>query len=334
MKSVLVTGAEGFIGSHLVQRLIAKKIKVKAFVQYNSFNNWGWLEDLTSAEKKKIDIYLGDIRDINSVKKSLKNCDAVAHLAALIAIPYSYVSPDTYIDTNIKGTTNILQCCREMKVKKIIHTSTSEVYGTAKYIPIDETHPLQGQSPYAATKIGADQIALSFYRSFDLPIVILRPFNTFGPRQSARAIIPTIITQALKKNKIKLGNLNPTRDFNYIDDTVDAFIKCLFTKKNLSGEVINIGSNYEISIQKTAEEILKILKINKKDVLYNDKSRHRPKKSEVDRLWCNNKKAKKLINWKPKYSGINGFKKGLSKTINWFSKEDNLKKYKADIYNV
>lgn len=331
---ILITGASGFIGSHLVEKLISKKIKIRAFVEYNSFNSWGWLDSLSGALKKNIDIHIGDIRDINSVKKSLDGCDTVVHLAALIAIPFSYVSPDSYIDTNIKGTTNILQSCRELKIKKIIHTSTSEVYGSAQYIPIDENHPLQGQSPYAATKIGADQIALSFYRSFNLPITILRPFNTYGPRQSARAIIPTIITQALKNKKINLGNLTPTRDFNYIDDVIDGFIKCLFSKKKLSGEVINIGSNYEISMEIVVKEILKILKIRKNIFLFSDKSRFRPKKSEVDRLCCNNNKAKKLLNWEPKLSSIAGLRKGLKKTINWFKKKNNLEKYKSDIYNI
>jgi dTDP-glucose 4,6-dehydratase len=280
----------------------------------------------------EIEVFAGDIRDPYGVKNSMEGCDAVLHLAALIAIPYSYHSPDTYIDTNIKGTLNILQAARELKVKRVIHTSTSEVYGTARFVPITEEHPLQGQSPYSASKIGADQLAFSFYASFELPVVTIRPFNTYGPRQSARAVIPTIITQlANGVEKLKLGSIYPTRDFNYVQDTVDGFIAALNTE-NIEGETINIGSNFEISIGDTAKVIAELM--HKNISIEMDDVRLRPKDSEVERLWAENKKALEMLHWKPNHAGLEGLKIGLSKTIEWFCKPDNLKNYKSNIYNV
>lgn len=325
-KKVLVTGADGFIGSHLTEMLVKEGAKVKALSQYNSFNNWGWLEDVDC--KNEIEVLCGDVRDAHYVKKITKDIDVIFHLAALIAIPYSYVAPDSYIDTNIKGTLNICQAGLENKVEKIIHTSTSEVYGTAQYVPIDEKHPLQPQSPYSATKIGADAIAESFYRAFDLPLTIARPFNTYGPRQSARAVIPTIITQiASGKKRIQLGDTTPTRDFNYVKDTCRGFIELAKCEKS-NGQTVNIGSNYEISIGETLNIIKKLMNSNVEFVI--DKARIRPEKSEVNRLWCDNKKINELTGFKPQYS----IEKGLEETIKWFINPDNLKKYKADIYNV
>jgi len=328
---VFVTGSDGFIGSHLVEKLTKLGHKVKAFTFYNSRGSNGWLDTLDKKLLKNIEIIAGDIRDYNFLEKKIKGTDAVFHLAALIAIPYSYSSPKSYIDTNITGTYNILKSSQKNSVSKIIITSTSEVYGTAQKVPIKEDHPLNAQSPYAATKIAADQLALSFYKSFDLPVTILRPFNTYGPRQSARAIIPTIITQLINKKKfIKIGNLTPTRDFTYVADTVDAFI--LAFKKNFFGEVINIGNQFEISIKD-------IIDIFKKDFGYDfkiviDKKRIRSNKSEVFRLLASDFKAKKLLHWKPKYKGIAGFKKGLEKTVEWFNNPDNLRLYNPDIYNI
>ena len=298
---ILVTGADGFIGSHLVEALVRQGHKVRAFVLYNSFNSWGWLDNCNSDVKEQFEIFSGDIRDPHGVKIAMKGCDAVIHLAALIAIPYSYHSPDTYVDTNIKGTLNILQAARDLDVKRIIHTSTSEVYGTAKFVPITEEHPLQAQSPYSATKIAADQLAYSFYTSFQLPVVIIRPFNTYGPRQSSRAVIPTIITQIAKGQKeIKLGALSPTRDFNYVQDTVSGFIAALNSEEGL-GEVVNLGSNFEISISDTAYLIGEIMSTDIK--IITDEARKRPENSEVERLWADNSKAKKLFDWKPSYAG-------------------------------
>lgn len=332
MKKILITGADGFIGSHLTEELVRQGYQVKAFVYYNSFNSWGWLDSSTDHIKKELEIFAGDIRDPHGVKEAMKGCDAVLHLAALIAIPYSYHSPDTYIDTNIKGTLNVLQAARELGISKVVHTSTSEVYGTARYVPIDEEHPLQGQSPYSASKIGADQIAMSFYKSFETPVSIIRPFNTYGPRQSARAVIPTIITQlASGKKKIKLGSLHPTRDFNYIKDTVSGFISVLNSDKSV-GEVINIGSNYEVSIGETVELISEIMNVQVE--VETDDQRIRPDKSEVERLWADNSKAKQLLNWEPKYAGKDGFRRGLKETIEWFTNKDHLKMYKADVYNI
>jgi len=331
-KKILVTGADGFIGSHLTEELVRCGYDIRAFVYYNSFNSWGWLDHSEPEIKKNIEIFAGDIRDPHGVKQAMKGCDVVFHLAALIGIPYSYHSPDTYVDTNVKGTLNIVQAARELGVSKVLHTSTSEVYGTARFVPITEEHPLQGQSPYAASKIGADQIAMSFYLSFNTPVSIVRPFNTYGPRQSARAVIPTVITQiATGKKNIKLGALKPTRDFNYVKDTVNGFIAIAQSDKTI-GEVINIGSNYEISIGETVNLIAELMKT--KINLKTDTKRIRPKNSEVDRLWAENAKAKKLTNWKPSYGKREGFKKGLQETIDWFINPDNLKQYKAGKYNI
>lgn len=329
---ILITGADGFIGSHLVEELIRQGYDVRAFVYYNSFNSWGWLDSSPDDVKRALDVFSGDIRDPHGVKEAMKGCDTVLHLASLIAIPYSYHSPDTYVDTNIKGTLNVLQAARELGVSKLVHTSTSEVYGTAQYVPINEEHPLQGQSPYSASKIGADQMALSFYRSFETPVAIIRPFNTYGPRQSARAVIPTIITQlASGKENIKLGALSPTRDFNYVKDTVSGFISIMNSEKAL-GEVINIGSNYEISIGDTVKAIADVM--GKKLKIETDEVRIRPEKSEVERLWADNQKAKELLGWEPSYGGIEGFKRGLKETVDWFTDPVNLSQYKADVYNI
>jgi len=328
MQRILITGADGFIGSHLTEELVKKGYKVKAFVYYNSFNSWGWIDTFPKDIKDKIEIFTGDIRDSNGIKTAMEDCDIVFHLAALIGIPFSYHSPDSYVDTNIKGTLNILQAARQLKTKRILVTSTSEVYGTAKYVPIDENHPYQGQSPYSATKIGADRIAESFYRSFNLPVTIIRPFNTYGPRQSARAVIPTIIMQLIKGFElIKLGNLSPTRDFVYVKDVVNGFIEIAKSNKTI-GEEINIATQSEISIEDLAKEIIK--QINPKAKISCDYKRVRPEKSEVERLYGSNEKIKKLTNWEPKYS----FSNGIKETIKWFSKKENIKQYKADIYNV
>jgi NAD dependent epimerase/dehydratase len=331
-KKILVTGADGFIGSHLTEELVRQGYDVRTFVYYNSFNSWGWLDSSPNDIKDAIEVFAGDIRDPYGVREAMKGCDIVLHLASLIAIPYSYHSPDTYVDTNIKGTLNVLQASRELEVSKIVHTSTSEVYGTAKYVPIDEEHPLQGQSPYSATKIGADQLALSFYRSFETPVSIIRPFNTYGPRQSARAVIPTIITQlASGMNHIKLGSVHPTRDFNYVRDTVNGFISIMKHERAI-GEVINIGSNYEVSIGETANLIAEAMGVEIK--IETDDQRLRPEKSEVERLWADNRKAKELVEWEPAYGGKEGFKEGLKETIEWFSSKQNLSLYKADVYNI
>lgn len=325
-EKILVTGADGFIGSHLVEELVKNGYDVKAFVYYNSFNDWGWLDTVPKETLDKIEIFSGDVRDPNAVRQAVKGVDAIMHLAALIAIPYSYYAPDTYVDTNIKGTLNILQAARDEKIKRVLVTSTSEVYGTAQYVPIDEKHPFQGQSPYSATKIGADRIAESFYRSFDLPVTIVRPFNTFGPRQSARAVIPTIITQLLAgKSEIKLGSLAPTRDFNYVKDTANGFIEILKSDKTI-GEEINIATQKEISIEQLAQELIK--QINPKAKIVCDEQRLRPDKSEVERLLGANTKIKSLTNWTPKYT----FEEGIAETIEFL--RNNLDKYKIDIYNV
>ncbi|MFZ4561685.1 MAG: NAD-dependent 4,6-dehydratase LegB, partial [Saprospiraceae bacterium] len=328
----LVTGSEGFIGSHLVETLVREGYQVRAFVLYNSFNSWGWLDTLPAEIRQELDVFTGDIRDPYGVKKAVSGCDAVLHLAALIAIPYSYHSPDTYVDTNIKGTLNVLQAVRELGVSKMVHTSTSEVYGTARFVPITEEHPLQGQSPYSASKIGADQMAYSFYASFGTPVLTLRPFNTYGPRQSARAVIPTIITQlAQGKDRIRLGAVHPTRDFNYVQDTARGFLAALRAEAGI-GETINIGSNYEVSVGRTAELIAELM--GKTITIESDEQRLRPKDSEVERLWADNQKAQRLLGWEPEFAGLEGFKKGLSQTIDWFSDPRNLRHYKADIYNV
>ncbi|KWX73797.1 NAD-dependent dehydratase [Paenibacillus riograndensis] len=329
---VLVTGADGFIGSHLTEALVMAGYDVRAFVYYNSFNSAGWLDNCSREVKNQFEIFSGDIRDPYGVRNAVKGCDEILHLAALIAIPYSYHSPDTYVDTNIKGTLNVLQAARDFGVQKVVHTSTSEVYGTAQYVPIDEKHELQGQSPYSASKIGADQMALSFYRSFKTPVSIIRPFNTYGPRQSARAVIPTIITQiAAGMKEIKLGAVTPTRDFNYVQDTVSGFISILKSERSL-GEVINIGSNFEVSIQETAETISEVM--GREIRITSDEVRLRPEKSEVERLWADNSKAKRLLNWEPRFGGKEGFRQGLRETIEWFSNPANLSQYKADQYNL
>lgn len=325
-KKILVTGADGFIGSHLVEELVRKGYPVKAFVYYNSFNTWGWLDTLPEDVMQSVEIFQGDIRDPNGVEETMKGVDAVFHLAALIAIPFSYHSPDTYVDTNIKGTLNVLQAARKLETKRVLVTSTSEVYGTAQYVPIDEKHPFRGQSPYSATKIGADRLAESFYRSFQLPVTIVRPFNTYGPRQSARAVIPTIITQLLSgKTEIKLGSLTPTRDFNYVKDTVNGFIS-IYESENTVGEEINIATQKEISIGQLAEELIQ--RINPSARILCDEGRLRPEKSEVNRLLGCNEKIMRLTDWKPQYS----MEEGLKHTIAFF--ENNLEKYKVDIYNL
>ena len=324
-KTVLVTGAGGFIGSHLTEKLVDLGAKVKAFVRYNSRNDWGLIEFLPSHIKQKIEVITGDLRDSETTRSVMINVDIVLHLGALIAIPYSYIHPREVVETNIMGTLNILNAAKEYKPEKIIHTSTSEVYGTAQYVPIDEKHPLQGQSPYSASKIGADKLAESFYKSYDLPITTLRPFNTYGPRQSARAVIPTIITQALSQNKIFLGSLWPRRDLSYVDDIVDGFIKAVESEKSI-GQVINIGSGLEISINDLVNKIISL--IGKKVEIVSHSERVRPPKSEVERLIADNSKAKKLLNWEPKVS----LDEGLGKTIDWFSKFQN--RYRPDIYNI
>lgn len=325
-KKVFVTGAEGFIGSHLTERLVKLGAEVTALVQYNSFNNWGWIDTFDKNTKDNIKVVTGDIREYDGMKKIIKGQEVVFHLAALIAIPYSYLSPMAYIRTNVEGTANVLEACRDYDVQKVIHTSTSETYGTALYVPIDEKHPMQGQSPYSASKIGADKVAESYYRSFNLPVATIRPFNTYGPRQSARAVIPTIISQILSgKNEIKLGSLAPTRDFNYVKDTVEAFIKVAESEKTI-GEVINAGSNYEISIGDTVKKIIDI--IGKDVKIICEEERIRPENSEVNRLWADNTRIKKITEWMPKYT----IEEGLKETIKWI--EDNMKHFKTDIYNV
>lgn len=328
MKKILVTGADGFIGSHLVERLVEEGFDVRAFCYYNSFNSWGWLDNLPSTKLEHVDIFTGDIRDPNGVRTALRDIDTVFHLAALIAIPFSYHSPDSYIDTNIKGTLNILQAAKDLKTERILVTSTSEVYGTAQYVPIDEKHPRQPQSPYSASKIGADCIAESFYRSFDLPVTIVRPFNTYGPRQSARAVIPTVITQLLDgQEEIKLGDLRPTRDFLYVKDTVEGFLS-IARSQQLIGEDCNIATQSEISIKELALEL--ISQINSKAQIISDNQRIRPEKSEVFRLYGSNEKLKRLTDWQPNYS----LAMGLQETIQWFSNTKNRNAYKANIYNV
>lgn len=331
-KKILVTGADGFIGSHLTEALIRRGHDVRAFVFYNSFGHWGWLDELPNNIKKELDVFAGDIRDPHGVRTALQGCDVVLHLAALIGIPYSYHSPDTYVDTNIKGTLNIVQAARDLQLEKIVHTSTSEVYGTAQYVPIDEKHPLQGQSPYSASKIGADQIALSFYRSFETPVTIARPFNTFGPRQSARAVIPTVITQiANGERTLKLGALHPTRDFNYVQDTVNGFI-AMAESDNVLGEEINLGSNYEISIGDTVQLIAEAM--DAEITIDTDEQRLRPEKSEVERLWADNSKALELLDWKPEFAQRDGFRTALAETAQWFTDPANLARYKHGIYNI
>lgn len=327
-KRVLVAGADGFIGSHLVERLLSEGCDVRAFVFYNSFNSWGWLDSFPAKKLKEVEIFAGDVRDPNGVRSSMEGIDVVFHLAALIGIPFSYHSPDSYVDTNIRGTLNILQAARDSDVEKVLVTSTSEVYGTARYVPIDENHPRQGQSPYSATKIGADFISESFYRSFNLPVVTVRPFNTYGPRQSARAVIPTIITQLLAgKTKIKLGSLHPTRDLVYVKDTARGFVEIAKSDKTI-GEEINIATQVEIAIGELAQKLIDI--INPKAKIITDDVRLRPQKSEVERLLGSREKIEKLTGWKPQYT----LDKGLIETIEWFKDKENMRLYKPDVYNV
>ena len=329
---ILVTGADGFIGSHLVEALISEGCDVRALVFYNTFNSWGWLDTICEDYKKELDVVAGDIRDPFGVRKILEGCGVVMNLAALISIPFSYRSPSTYIDTNIKGTLNVLQAAHELGIKKIIQTSTSEVYGTAQFVPITEAHPLQGQSPYSASKIGADQLAMSYFHSYDTPVSIIRPFNTYGPRQSMRAVIPTIIAQIASGQKtIKLGSLTPTRDFNYVSDIVRGFILAAKSDQCI-GHAINLGSNFEVSIGETMELISGIMKVQVETK--KEDERVRPENSEVERLWACNLKAKEILGWAPVYGGRAGFVKGLEETIAWFSNANNLKSYKSNIYNI
>lgn len=326
MSKILVTGAGGFIGSHLTELLVREGFDVRAFVHYNSLGSWGWIDSFPEEEKKNIEVFSGDIRDPNGVRDALRGCDAVFHLAALIAIPFSYHSPDTYVDTNIKGTLNILQAARELGTSRVLVTSTSEVYGTAQYVPIDEKHPYQGQSPYSATKIGADRLAESFYRSFDLPVTIVRPFNTYGPRQSARAVIPTIITQLLAgRQEIRLGALSPTRDFNFVRDTANGFYQIFRSEKTI-GQEINIATQKEISIGDLAKELIR--QINPEAQIVCEEQRLRPEKSEVNRLLGCNEKIMRLTDWKPQVS----FEQGLAETIEFL--RNNLDRYRTDIYNL
>jgi len=332
VKNVLVTGADGFIGSHLTEALVREGFKVRAFVLYNSFSSWGWLDECAPDVKGQFEVFAGDIRDPHGVRTAMKDCDAVLHLAALIAIPYSYHSPSTYVETNVKGTLNVVQAARELSVRRVVHTSTSEVYGTACFVPMTEEHPLRAQSPYSASKIGADQIAMAFWHAFGTPVVTIRPFNTYGPRQSARAVIPSIITQiAGGTRQIRLGALHPTRDFSYVSDTVRGFIAAL-RADNVIGEVINLGSAYEISIGDTARAIAELMGVGID--LVTDSQRLRPEGSEVERLFASADKAKRLMDWSPAYGGTDGFKRGLSQTIEWFRDPANLSRYKGDVYNL
>lgn len=331
-KKILVTGADGFIGSHLTEELVRMGCDVRALVLYNSFNSRGWLDDAPRDIQNALEVVAGDIRDPYGVYQAMRGCDVVIHLAALVAVPYSYYSPDSYVDTNVKGTLNVLQAARQLNVEKVVHTSTSEVYGTARFVPINEEHPLQGQSPYAATKIAADQLAGAFYYSFNTPVAIIRPFNTYGPRQSARAVVPTIITQVIAgQRKIKLGAIHPTRDFNYVKDTVSGFIAVAEADTSV-GEVINIGSNHEMSIGELVQVIASIMQVTVEIQI--DEIRLRPARGEVERLRSENSKAKRLLGWEPKYAGNEGIRRGLTETIDWFSDSGNLKKYRTNIYNI
>ena len=325
---VFVTGADGFIGSHIVEGLVKQGYKVKAYILYNSFDSWGWLDTSDQEVKENIEVIYGDVRDYNRVLEAMKGSELVIHLASLIAIPYSYHAPESYIDTNVKGTLNVMQAARNLGIKRVIHTSTSEVYGSARFVPISEEHPLNGQSPYSASKIGADQIAYSFYASFDLPLVIARPFNNYGPKQSLRAIIPDLITQAAtKKNKIRIGSMTPTRDFTFVEDTVSAYLSILESDLGV-GEVFNIGSNFEISIGDVANSILQILE--SKAELVSEDARVRPSNSEVNRLWADISKIQKVFGWNPNYGLETGFRAGLVKTIEWYLNEKNLSKFKSN----
>jgi len=332
MSRILVTGADGFIGSHLTEALVRAGQEVRAFVFYNSFNSWGWLDRCAPDVAGRFEVFAGDIRDPHGVHTAMQGCESVLHLAALIAIPYSYHSPDTYVDTNIKGTLNVVNAARALGLAKVVHTSTSEVYGTARFVPITEEHPLQGQSPYSASKIGADQIALSFHQSFGTPVAVLRPFNTYGPRQSARAVIPTIITQLLAgRRRVKLGAVAPTRDFSFVGDTVRGFIAALASDK-VVGEVTNIGSSFEISIGETARLIGKAMGIDFE--IDSDAQRLRPEASEVERLFAGIGQAEARMGWKPAYGGLAGFERGLAETAAWFAEPGNLALYKPNLYNI
>lgn len=329
---VLVTGADGFIGSHLTEALVRSGYEVRALAQYNSFNSWGWLDRCEDDVRGQFEVVTGDVRDPHGMAMAVADCDSVLHLAALIAIPHSYRNPDSYVDTNVKGTLNVLQAARSAEVEHVVHTSTSEVYGTARFVPITEDHPLQGQSPYSASKIGADMMALSFQQSFGTPVTVVRPFNTYGPRQSARAVIPTIITQIAAGNStVKLGSLHPTRDFNYVSDTVGGFIAAL-ENRNCVGEVVNLGSGFEISIGDTVAMIGELMDTQLQ--IETDDARTRPDASEVERLWASNAKALERLGWQPEYGGLDGFRRGLQKTIDWFSDPANQAMYKSDQYNV
>ncbi len=331
-KRILVTGADGFIGSHLTEALVRHGYDVRAFVLYNSFDSWGWLDHTPPEIRHNLDVFAGDVRDPFAVRSAMTGRDVVLHLAALIAIPYSYVAPAAYVETNVNGTLNVLQAARELGVERVVHTSTSEVYGTAKFTPISEDHPLQGQSPYAATKIGADHLALSFHVAFDTPAAIIRPFNTYGPRQSTRAVIPTVITQiASGRRTIRLGATEPTRDFNFIDDTVDGFL-AMIESPDVEGEVVNIGSNFEISIGETAALIAEVMGVEVE--IEPDPVRLRPEKSEVERLCADNAKADRLLGWRPAYAGKEGLKRGLRATAEWFQDPENLRRYKVGQYTV
>ncbi|MDC0357805.1 NAD-dependent 4,6-dehydratase LegB [Oligoflexia bacterium] len=331
-KKVLVTGADGFIGSHLTEELVRSGASVRAFVFYNAFNSYGWIDAFDAAVRDQLDIFVGDVRDPNGMREAVKDIDVVFHLAALIGIPFSYHSPDSYVDTNIKGTLNVLQAAQHHGVERVVHTSTSEVYGTAQFVPITEEHPLQAQSPYSATKIGADQIALSFFRSFETPVSVLRPFNTYGPRQSARAVIPTIISQLVNdQTEIELGNSTPTRDFVFVSDTVQAFIDIAKSEKAL-GQVVNSGTGFEISIGDLVNEIADLMNVKVK--VETSAERLRPKDSEVNRLCADATLAKDLVGWLPAYTGLEGLRRGLEETIAWFSDSENIKRYKHRSYNI
>ena len=331
-KKILITGADGFIGSHLTELLLENKFEIKAFCFYNSNGSWGWLDTIPNKIRDNIEVFLGDIRDYQSVRESMKGCDYVLHLASLISIPYSYIAASSYIQTNIQGTLNVVQAATELGIERVIHTSTSETYGTAQFVPINEKHPLVGQSPYSASKIGADQLALSYWHSFKTPISIIRPFNTYGPRQSCRAVIPTIITQICNgKEKIHLGALTPTRDFNFVFDTCNAYLSILKSEKTI-GKVINSASNFEISIGETAQLIAQIMNSDIK--IISDEKRFRPKDSEVNRLYGDNTLLKEITDWEPNYLGLDGFKRGLKITIDWFSNKENLKYFKKNIYMI
>ena len=329
-RRILVTGADGFIGSHVAERLVRRGCNVRAFVQYNSLGSWGWLDESPSEVRKDLDVFAGDIRDPHGVRTAMTGCDVVLHLAALIAIPYSYHSPQTYVETNVLGTLNVVQAARDLGLERVIHTSTSEVYGTARFVPITEAHPLQGQSPYSASKIGADQIALSFHAAFGTPVTVIRPFNTYGPRQSARAVIPTVISQiAAGATEIRLGAVHPTRDFTFVSDTARAF-EALAKSDAAVGQVVNAGSGFEISIGDTARAIIDLM--GRDVAIVTEEQRLRPEGSEVERLWADSELMRSLTGWTPEYGGGEGFRRGLQETIDWFTDPANLARYKTDRY--